>query len=248
MPKRRERKEIMQANDTYLKMLYEAEKAIQGVNELAEIEGKVKPEYERCKEELDKVKSNKKKSIPLILVLLGVTVLLFLGSAAGINKAVVLRNFCRFLLAVAVFLDIATLSDIITAPGKIKRAEDALAKAEKAVADYEKLFQAKTKDLSVGIQLWKAMMPQECIVPKYARKYISFFEHGQAATEAEARNLFDMFLHREKMEKMVAEQLASVQASNAAVLSAVNRAADAANAAASATRDLNQTANYIRSK
>lgn len=149
---------------------------------------------------------------------------------------------------VAAFCDIAILSDIVTGPGKIKRAEAALANAEKALADYEKLFQDRAKDLSVGIQLWRTMMPQECINPKYARKYISFFEHGQATTEAEARNLFDLFLHREKMEQANAQQLAAIQAGNAAIIAAANRAADAANSAASATRDLNRTANYIRSK
>lgn len=73
-------------------MLYEAERAIGSTNELAAIESKVKPEYEKCKKELAAAKSNKKGSIPLLLILLGVTVLLFLGSAASINKAVVLRN------------------------------------------------------------------------------------------------------------------------------------------------------------
>lgn len=68
----------MNANDTYLKMLYEAERAIQGANELAAIESKVKPEYEKCKDYLEKVKSNNNGLGPLSLILLGVTVLLFL--------------------------------------------------------------------------------------------------------------------------------------------------------------------------
>ena len=114
--------------------------------------------------------------------------------------------------------------------------------------DYEELFQERAKDLSVGIQLWKTMMPQECLIPKYARKYISFFEHGQASTEAEARNLFDLFLHREKMEETAKAQLLAIQTGNAAILAVANRAADAANAAAKAARDLDQTANYIRYK
>lgn len=231
-----------------MKMLYEAERAIGGANELAEIGGKAKREYEKCKKEINDATKNRKANLPLVFVFLGIAVVLFLGSAASINKAIVLRNLCRILLVVAVFAEFAVLSEVITAPGKIKRAEAALAKAEKDLADYEKLFQERTKDLSVGIQLWKTMMPQECILPRYARKYISFFENRQAATEAEARNLFDLFLHREKMEGLAAQQLASVQASNAAILAAANRAADAASAAASATRDLNQTANYIRSK
>lgn len=230
-----------------MKMLYEAERAIRGANELAAIESKVKPEYEKCKKDLDLAKSNKNDG-PLLRILLGVTVLLFLGSSASINDAVVLRNLCRILLVIVGLFDLSVLSEIITGPAKIKSAEEALAKAEKDLADYEKLFQERTKDLSVGIQLWKTMMPQECIHPHYARKYISFFENRQATTEAEARNLFDLFLHREKMEGLAAQQLESIQSSNTAILAAANRAADAANAAASATRDLNQTANYIRSK
>lgn len=238
----------MQINDTYMKMLYEAERAIHGANELAEIESKVKSEYERCKKELNNAKEAKKTNLPLIFVFLGIIVVLFLGSAASINKAIVLRNLCRILLVVAAFAELAVLSEVITAPGKIKRAEAALANTEKAMSDYEKLLHERTKDLSVGIQLWKTLMPKECIVPQYARKYISFFENHQATTEAEARNLFDLFLHRERMEGLAEQQLASIQASNAAILAAANRAADAASAAASATRDLNQTANYIRSK
>lgn len=149
---------------------------------------------------------------------------------------------------IAGIADISVLSEIVTAPGRIRRAEEALAKAEKDLADYEELFQERAKDLSVGIQLWKTMMPQECLIPKYARKYISFFEHGQASTEAEARNLFDLFLHREKMEETAKAQLLAIQTGNAAILAVANRAADAANAAAKAARDLDQTANYIRYK
>lgn len=238
----------MQVNDTYMKMLYEAEHSIAGANELAKIEAQVKPAYEECKKQLALAKSNKNKCFPIFLAILGVVIILFLGSAASINKAVVLRNFCRILLVIAGFADICFLSEAITAPGKVKRAETALAKAEAAVADYEKLFQERTKDLYVGIHLWKTMMPQECINPAYARKYISFFENGQASTEAEARNLFDQFLHWEKMEDMAAQQLASTQSANAAILAAASRAADAAENAAKATRDLNQAANYIRSK
>lgn len=149
---------------------------------------------------------------------------------------------------IAGIADISVLSEIVTAPGRIRRAEEALAEAEKDLADYEELFQERAKDLSVGIQLWKTMMPQECLIPKYARKYISFFEHGQASTEAEARNLFDLFLHREKMEETAKAQLLAIQTGNAAILAVANRAADAANAAAKAARDLDQTANYIRYK
>ena len=116
------------------------------------------------------------------------------------------------------------------------------------LAAYEKLFDERKADLFIGIKLWQSMMPEECVVPAYARKYISFFEHGQATTEAEARNLFDLFLHHERMENMSAQQLAAIQAGNAAIVAAANRAADAADATASAARDLNLTANYIRAK
>lgn len=130
---------------------------------------------------------------------------------------------------------------------EVKKTQKMIAETEAAIVQSDALLVSKSKEL-VGLQLWRSMMPLECVYPQYARKFISFIENDQATTLAEARNLFDMFLHREKMEKMAAEQLASVQASNAAVLAAVNRATDAANAAASATRDLNQTANYLRSK
>lgn len=238
----------MQVNETYMKMLYEAERAIQATNELAEIKSKVTNEYEKCKEDLEKAKSSKKGGVPLLLILLGVTVLFFFGSAGSVNKLFILRLLCRIPLAIMLFLDLAVISDFITSPKKIKKAEAALADAKRAMADYEKKFKNSQEDLSIGIQLWRTLMPQECMVPRYARKYISFFENRQATTEAEARNLFDLFLHREKMEGLAAKQIEAIQISNAEIISAANRATDAANAAASATRALDQTANYIRSK
>lgn len=50
------------------------------------------------------------------------------------------------------------------------------------------------------------------------------------------------------MEETAKAQLLAIQTGNAAILAVANRAADAANAAAKAARDLDQTANYIRCK
>lgn len=153
-------------------MLYEAERAIGSTNELAAIESKVKPEYEKCKKELAAAKSNKKGSIPLLLILLGVTVLLFFGSAASINKAVVLRNICRILLVIAGIADISVLSEIVTAPGRIRRAEEALAKAEKDLAD-NVLFQNMPESISASLRTVKPvrkLRPEICLICSFTGK------------------------------------------------------------------------------
>ena len=158
-----------------------------------------------------------------------------------------LAFFFIFATISALGCGIVKLLSILKEKNEINKTQKMIAETEEAIAQSDALLNQKCREL-VGLQLWKSMMPQECLIPQYARKFISFIETDQATTLAEARNLFDLFLHREKMEGLAAKQIEALQASNAAILAAANRAADAANAAASATRDLNQTANYIRSK
>lgn len=142
---------------------------------------------------------------------------------------------------------IVKLLSIVKSKNDISKTQQMIAETEAAIVQSDALLNKMCREL-VGLQLWRSLMPQECLIPRYARKFISFIETDQAATLAEARNLFDLFLHREKMEQGNAQLRASIQAGNAAIIDAANRAAAAANAAASATRNLNQTANYIRSK
>ena len=85
-------------------------------------------------------------------------------------------------------------------------------------------------------QIWA---PEECSDPVHFRKFINFFETGRAQNFNEARNLFDEYIHRVKMEQLAANQV-SASLSAAAAASA---AASASLRAASAAEDARDAAN-----
>lgn len=79
----------------------------------------------------------------------------------------------------------------------------------------QNLKQAKAKhQQSLLILQW--VCPQECVNPKYLRQFISYFENGRAGSLKEAKNLFDEFLHRQRLEQMAAAQAKSAQEAKAA--------------------------------
>ena len=104
------------------------------------------------------------------------------------------------------------------------------------------------KKCDEAISLIPYFCPKECYDPRMLRKYISFFEEGRADTIKEARNLFDEWMHRERMEKKADAQYAATQDAIAAAYAAKNAAEAAKNSADTAKNSADTAALYSRYK
>lgn len=237
----------MQVDQTYMNKLYEAEAAAKAFNRI-QAKAMVVREHFECESKLLDAQSAKKRSVPLFFLALGLTILLLVGSSKSINDAVVLRNICRILFVISALTTVSNFFECFASPVRLREAENALVQAERALAEYKQMEKKYYSEHHQGNMYLSTMMPRECYTPAYARKYISFFETGMATTEREARMLFEEFMHRERMEAYAAQQVGAIQAGNAEIIAAANRAADAADSAARAARSIDRDTTYMRSK
>ncbi len=114
-------------------------------------------------------------------------------------------------------------------------------KHQAELAEARKELEEWRKRCDDDIALMPYFCPKGCYNgPQYMRKYVSFFEEGRADTIKEARNLFDEWMHRKRMEQKADAQYAATQeaiaAANAARVAADSAATTASQAKASADR------------
>ena len=103
------------------------------------------------------------------------------------------------------------------------------------------LEQVKEKNNAwLVIRAW--ICPPEYSYPEHMRMFVSYFEDGRVSSMKEARNLFDQYIHRVRMENTANAQLAAVRADDARI-AAQNAAFTAQQAKYSADRAAYQTRN-----
>lgn len=177
--------------------------------------------------------------ITLIIFSVAAVVLFILSAGAGTFGSFVLK----FLGLGAVVCAVIQLVMMIGNKSNVKKLEKTIAELtvqlSEAEAELNKMKEVYTADML--IRQW--VCPAECQNPRYLRQFISFFENGRTDSLKEARNLFDEFMHRERMEKMAANQVSAARAAEAAAHDAM-RAAQNAEVTASSAKNAADWAAY----
>lgn len=137
----------------------------------------------------------------------------------------------RFILVVSIFLAIFMT---VVSKHNIKKYKEEHSKLLAALDEANKQLEECGKRCDEAIGLIQYFCPKECYDPRNLRKYISFFEDGRADTIKEARNLFDEYMHRERMEQKADAQYAATQEAIAAAYAARVAADSAATTASQA--------------
>lgn len=223
-----------------LSQLYEAERSAQALYPVVQKEIALNQEKQKLQEALSSKESD--KSMALFWGIGGLVAAIISLICAAVANSI---GSMIFAFVCAIFAVIKFLSVPIKLI-EIKSFKEDIANADARIAETQNLLAQMRCELALGIQIYQTMMPQDCILPNYARKFISYIETDQATSIPEARKLFEEFLHREKMEALAAQQIIAASAASAATIAAINRATDAANNAASAARNAEMNTAYLR--
>lgn len=225
-----------------IKLLHRMESAL---GELLPCESRVldlEEEGKKYQEEPEKFSEGQKKLTKTIciavIITAVVTVLLKILSAAGSFLCTLLLFPCTSLLIIGL---IAAIYLKRTTNAAIKKYKEERPKFLADLAEARRQLEECRKRCDPDVSLIQYFCPIECFKPRNLRKYISFFEDGRADTIKEARNLFDEWMHRERMEQKADAQYAATQ-------EAIDAAYAAANAAYQAKASADQASYYSRFK
>ena len=150
-----------------------------------------------------------------------------IGAVITLILSITVSKFILFGFAGAVFWCLLRVPVLLKTKKTKRETEEAIMETESDIAKSTQLISIKIREMA-GMQIWKTMMPKECLIPEYARQFINYIETNQVSSLQDANMMFDRFLHREQMSEEWAE--------NAAIISAVSRVVNSADTAARAPR------------
>jgi len=137
------------------------------------------------------------------------------------------RFFLPFIAIAALVVCVLRIPFFLKEKKKQGELEKTITQTKSDIAKSTQLISRKVREMA-GMQIWKTMMPKECLIPEYARQFINYIETNQVSSLQDANMMFDRFLHREQMTEDWAE--------NAAIISAVSRVVNSADTAVRAPR------------
>ena len=186
----------------------------------------------------------KAKTIAIILFAAAAILFFVLSAGAGMFAGLICKLLAFFFLICFVVGFFTALPDMTELKKTKKRLPELEAEFEKAQALLET---AKTQHNDwLVIRQW--ICPQECSSPAHMRMFVSYFEDGRASNLKEARNLFDQYMHRLRMEEAAQAQVAASQAAANAAYDAMVAANNAASAAQQAKNSSDRAAFNAQNK
>ncbi len=189
------------------------------------------------------------KAVYIAVIIIAVLTALFKGvSMTGGLKAFLCKLLSFFGVTALVICIIVAIWETVTLKRDIKKYNAERPKFFADFAEANKQLEECSKRCDEAIALIPYFCPKECYDPRKLRKYISFFEEGRVDTIKEARNLFDEWMYRERMEQKTDMQLEETQNAIAAANAARAAAENAANTARQAKTSADWAAYHSRFK
>ena len=90
---------------------------------------------------------------------------------------------------------------------KLNRFQNRVAELDELIRTADSQLEAKRQERSPGMEAYRRYMPAECIDPRHARMFISYFEQGRAQSLGQATGLFEEYIHRVHLEQAAQDQL-----------------------------------------
>ena len=216
-----------------LPLLHQWETALNAVTPAARRYAELSVRSDEIQQELQKGNENGEGGKKLLKIVVIATLVI-----AVLNYTVFSESFFQLLTSFA--MGVGVLAIIVTAcltysyqktwKTAVEERDQVAAQLQEASREVERLKEQYADDL----YLRQVACPRECVNPQYMRLFVSYFENGRADTMKEAWNLFDEYIHRERLEQMAADQVTAARAAQYAAERAATTASEAKSAADSA--------------
>ena len=195
-------------------------------------------------EKLLKDAADHSKAGYIMLAISAAATILFFILSNGVGR------FSAFICKlIAIFGVIFTVSSVVVEINykkEIKKGKKAAPELEQNEQSAKQELEQAQKQYGDWLYIRQLICPAECAHPEYMRVFVKFVEDGRANSLSAAQNLFDEYLHRERMENMASQQVRAARAAQSAAYAAMVASQNAESAARQAKVSADNAAFHAR--